>query len=240
MLDKIAISCKVNRDEFLNSAHQKNIDFNYNISRNSNEKVSFFCKNFHISVIQNWINIRGSISTFYLGQNVTTLKREDLEPAFKLLSNELGIDVSNGLVRNYEISNTFPVKYNAGIYLSMFTDYLKNPPSTQTPNSRYFGEKGHIKLYDKRLQAMKNNIKIPEHLKGKQLLRYEVNKTRGLNKDLNNGNPLMVKDIPKDPFIKLTLDDYLKKFNNIRKLNEKHGAKSKEVTTLIKKYVKNY
>jgi hypothetical protein len=87
-LDKITIACKVNGDEFLKSAHQRNIDFNYNISRNSNEKISFFCKNFHISVVQSWVNIRGSISSFYLGQNVTTLKREDLEPAFNHLSNE--------------------------------------------------------------------------------------------------------------------------------------------------------
>ena len=114
-----------------------------------------------------YIKATGSLAKYYLGNNVATMTRNDIEKAIERMSKELGLDVSNFDVWRVDIGATFLMNHpvcNYLAYIESCSRYKLEKFSTET--RQFVNGLRKIIFYDKVKEVLKKEPKeIIENLK---------------------------------------------------------------------------
>ena len=176
-------------------------------------------KNLNIYVSERGVSIKGSLAKYYLDDNLQTLTRKDTEHAIDKLSDDLHIPVKKADVSRIDFAHNFIMKYKPIHYYSYLGDSQYFSRYLQ-PKSLYYKNGNRTKLfYDKRSEAKNKTISIPDVLRDKNVLRYEIRYRRRLGNQLNEPE-LKASTLYKEPFYIKLIDRYVSDYNSIHKIPE--------------------
>jgi hypothetical protein len=154
------------------TAHEKQDQIHYSGS----------LKNLRVYVSERGVSIQGSLSKFYLSDNMQTLRRQDTEQAIQKLSDDLHLPIKEAQVSRVDFAHNFIMQYEPNVYYPYLgeSQYFKRYIQ---PESLYYKNGSRTKLfYDKPAEAKSKGYKIPEVWTSKNVLRYEIRYQKRLTK----------------------------------------------------------
>lgn len=172
---------------------------------------SGYLKNLKIYVSDRGVSVKGSLAKYYLDDNLQTLRRKDTEQAINKLSDELHLSMQKADVSRVDFAHNFIMNYEPETYYrylgesQYFKRYLQ-------PKSLYYKNSNRTKLfYDKRSEAKHKAVNIPEIMRGRHVLRYEIRYSQRLGKQFNEPE-VTAGILSEEPFyiklVKRYVDDY--------------------------------
>lgn len=143
--------------------------------------------NYKVSASYNYLNLKGSISKWHLGNNIQELTYSLLKEAIAMLSDTLCLPMNKAKINRLDISGNLFVLQDPEIYFALL-EYDPRFKKFQQPNSLYFQSASVKKLfYDKVKESKAKHQIIPDAMKLKNLFRYELDflSNKVLQKKLN-------------------------------------------------------
>lgn len=180
----------------------------------------FKLSNLYIKEIPEGINIFGSLSKYYLGNNLESLTRKTTNEAIEKLSDELNLKIENSIMHRFDVSQNFKMESKVKIYLNCL-DELKGFKKSINEKSLYF-RNSLIELifYDKIAEMRKKRAFIPEDFKqfAGKILRYEMRYLRNLKKTFNK--EILFKDLTDEQFYNFLIEKWKSLYFKITKKNK--------------------
>ncbi len=242
MYDALSLSCKHNQADFLDHLIRNGIEvFHKGSSRGGFEEFQCRIKNLRITSISDNLKIKGSLSRYYQGHNITPIPFRKIEDAVNQLSNELNVDIKKGRVTSYEVANTYEVDFNAGNYIDMFKLWKGKEPQYRNDGTLIFGSSTQVVFYDKGKELAASRQVLPVQFYGKNLLRYEFRRLRGLERQKGGiTNALLVSELYSESKVKEVMKEYENGYNSVQKVKRKNGVTMSELDRKVKAFLKGY
>lgn len=127
----------------------------------------------HVSVSPYSVKVGGSLSTYLLGSNVTTIDRQQTKEAVERLSDELHLPLHLSHVGRIDVAATIPVPHPVPSYYPYLGEmrYYHRLPTAST---LYYQQKYNtLCMYDKAAEMVAKKLPIPQEYQGANLFRYE-------------------------------------------------------------------
>jgi hypothetical protein len=140
---------------------------------------------YSVSVYENGVSLKGSLSKNLFGDNLHTLTRRSTKQAIEDLSDRLHADINAAKVTRLDVSTVIPAKRPPSDYYA----YLGQKPYFErlqsTPDTLYYNShQRQIVFYDKAGEASAKGVQIPVIWQNSYLLRYELRYIKYLNRQL--------------------------------------------------------
>ncbi len=237
MLDTIKISERLNDESRLQCISRLQSCREYLNHDTGEISFSGYLRNLKVYTSGEWLNISGSISKYYKGNNCENLSMDELIGAFNQLSEDLGVDVSSFAIRRFDIAYTFAMAYHPANYFQM----LIHHPRTE-PNYFNRGENGiqfvnstiTISFYDK-LREIEKKIKALDYITVENLLRYEWQQKKYPERVL--GCKLVVADFMNPAIWERLIEKYKERYRKTIRSEQFGNAKIKELDQLVESIV---
>lgn len=178
-------------------------------------------KNFSIKVQRNEITIVGSLSKFYLGNNIETMTQPQIKDALNQFQDETGIHIAKGLLSRVDVGRSFLMDEKVEKYLVLLKDDPRFPNFERWENQtrRYTRHNFTALFYDKIQQMMDDDEPINENYMGRKILRYEIQFLRRIKQQLRM-NHLMGVHLMSRNFLQTLETKWRQTFNQIPKYGE--------------------
>lgn len=166
----------------------------------------------------------GSLSKFYLGNNLSQLDWDTTERAIQMLSDNLEINMYEATLTRIDYGINLILKHPIHQYISCLVDYPRLE-KIQYKDSVTFSSKSGSKsfiFYDK-LKELKKSLKtefirIPKEYHNQNILRYEMRLESLLKQNLKSGR-VQVKDLFDNNVKKKLLHLWLEGYEKVNKLS---------------------
>ena len=165
--------------------------------------------NLRVRIKSECIRIEGSISKWYLGNNIQPLSLDDTKRAFEKLSSILHLPIEKAYVKRLDLAACLVMKYLPSIYYNhlgragnTFPQYMDNGIYYNLPNEE------QLLFYDKTIESKGH---VPDEYKGQHLLRYE----RRFFKP-----NILVEQLLDEDYYTLLIREWIKGYDLITKINE--------------------
>jgi hypothetical protein len=168
---------------------------------------------------------------YLLGNNAEEASIKDTINLFEDLSNMVGFDLSNSIVRSLDITHTAITDFTPEAYFP----YLCNQTGRvrwQLDSTLYFGKKGgdkreSSKFYNKAKEVNKSKTwggrqQLPVQLEGEELTRFEVGlgRNRTISNVIGGGDVARLGDLFKEECVDKLHSHWLSSYSNIQKNTE--------------------
>ncbi|MBZ0182896.1 MAG: hypothetical protein K8F60_10600 [Melioribacteraceae bacterium] len=231
MIDTVNISL------YTNEISERNINItNETINKQTGELGFYgFLGNLRVKKDGNNIFISNSLCKYYLGNSLNTLSRNEIEKAIEKLSDELEIPLRtllDGNLTRIDIGENFIMKEPLQVYYNSFGAHQNSTLKKTIYNnneSLYYQNKSKSKclaLYDKINESKEKRVKIPDHLKNKNLLRIEYRLQKRIKNTLKV-NPVFVKNLLEEKFYTKLIELWKTTYFQIERL-QKYKMNSEE------------
>jgi hypothetical protein len=204
--------------------------------------------NFNVSISEAGVSIKnGSLTKFYLGNNIQQLSRKDIQFAFEKLSDTLHIPTEKAKVTKYHFARNIITNHPAQMYLDYFGPCLKYQKYPM-PSGIYYklkSSKNELYIYDKIKELKAKREYIPALYTGRNLLRLEDRVNTNPARYLKCSN-LTGSDLYKEDIYTRVFKEWYHKFSNIQflsdmqidfsKINTKEQFKRAGVIALINSF----
>lgn len=175
---------------------------------------------FKISVSNQGVSITdGSLAKYYLGDNIKTLSRNDVENAIEKLSDTLHLPLNKSTVTRLDTGQNFILKHPVEVYLNHLGLCYPNKRLEQPDGLYYTNSKEVLALYNKLKEQKSRGQPIPNIYKGKNLLRCEARFKRQLHKTFNVP-AITGRMLYDEMFYKTVIDKWAAWYNSIKKIND--------------------
>lgn len=115
----------------------------------------------------------GSLCKWYLGSNLQTMGRGDIQRAIEKLSDTLHLPLDRATVTRLDIAQNIITKHPPNVYFNHL-GVLKYAIRLQEPNGIYYKQAGgRLCFYDKNREQKAQREPIPELYEDRNVLRYE-------------------------------------------------------------------
>lgn len=165
--------------------------------------------NLRVRITSDYISIQGSISKWYLGNNIQPLSLNGTKQAFERLSSILHLPMEKAHVKRLDLAACLVMKYLPSIYYNhlgragnTFPQYMDNGIYYNLPNEE------QLLFYDKTIESKGH---VPDEYKGQHLLRYE----RRFFKP-----NILVEQLLDEDYYTLLIREWIKGYDLITKINE--------------------
>lgn len=174
-------------------------------------------KNLKVSVTDNAVSVKdGSLTKWYLGNNLGILRRGDIERAFKKLSDTLHLPMHKADVKRLDFGKNISVAHPVSLYLHYLGSNGKYTRLEQKTALNYKITGRELCVYDK-LAEMKHRGDVPLPLyDGKNVFRYEKRYLQGIAKYFNRES-VTVQTLYDEHFYMGLVNDWYKDYLNIQK-----------------------
>ena len=173
--------------------------------------------NLNIHVSERGVSIKGSLAKYYLGDNIKVLARSDTEQAIGKISDELHLPVADADVSRIDFAHNFKMQYEPTTYYRYLGDQQYLTRFLNAKSLYYNSSNRTLLFYDKLAEAKKNSsVSIPELLKDKNILRYEMRYKRRLGKQLKEPE-ITASTLFKEEFYIKLIDRYISDYESIHK-----------------------
>jgi hypothetical protein len=159
------------------------------ITERQSDKSGYSCTgkvlDYEANVFEAGILLKGSLAKSYFGgENISTLKRRDVQRAIEQLSDGLHTDLNGAKVTRLDISTVIPTRRPPADYYPYLGSKARFERLQSTPDTLYYNNhQRQLIFYDKIKEAIGKGIKPPEIL-GNNVLRYELRYTKRVNGQL--------------------------------------------------------
>jgi hypothetical protein len=173
--------------------------------------------NLNVTISTYKITIEGSLTKFYLGNNVQCMTRNQIYEALDELETIIGINIDNFWISRLDISANFEMNYPVVFYLDCLIEKSRYTKSTYGEKSVLFSVKSKtISFYDKMLEFKRQKlVNLPSGLPiSDNFLRYEL-QIKKVSRILKQ--KLAVKSLRKDDIIQKLLKMWINDFKGIKK-----------------------
>ena len=187
--------------------------------------------NYTVYVSESGISLKGSLAKNHFGDNIHTLTRKDTQRAIEELSDRLHIDVNLAKVTRLDVSTILYTKRQPSDYYRYLGQkpYFKRLDAVKDETLYYLNHQRQIIFYDKKREAIKKGVQIPEILQNANLLRYELRYMKGINRQLNDD--VKAGKLYTRPFYDDVIRNWGDEFKTIQKL-KKQSIMMDDITTV--------
>lgn len=193
---------------------------NIRYTTNSNNeliKITGNIKNYRVTINQYGIYFYGSISKYFLGNNVEPLSISDTSKAFEMMAEELGLPIQNAIVNRIDIADNITMDYSPEIYLKYFGESKYFNKLIQ-PNSLYYtnGRKQKV-LYNKTKEMKDKKNNMPSDWNGLNILRFEMRFLKNISKEFQIQS-INIATLLSDTFLKKISEKWIEGYKSIDKI----------------------
>jgi hypothetical protein len=175
--------------------------------------------NLKVRVSADGVGILGSLCKYFLKNNIETLTRQDIQRAFEMLADTLKLPISEAYVNRADVGQNFLMNYEPEIYYPYLGESTRYDRLTQPQSICWQNNLRAKTIYNKIAEARFKNVKIPEALIGKHLLRYELKFMSRLPRQFNVSK-VITKNLYDEVFYINLIDRWHKEYEAINKLKE--------------------
>ena len=159
----------------------------------------------------------GSISKYYLGDNIKSIGRSDTQRAIEHLSDTLQVNFIDSQVKRVDAGLSIDTQHPPKAYYSLFGVSERYTRNTYKGSLYYrLGQREKI-FYNKLADAKAKGMFIPDFLANKNLFRYELRYKRKLDQQFNKAE-ILASDLYNEDFYMNLLDNWYKEYLNINKM----------------------
>ncbi len=171
-----------------------------------------------VFIYESGIAIRGSLPKYFLKDNIQTLFRSDIQRTIEQLSDEIHLPVSKSKVTRIDLAQNFITNHKPECYYDLLGDSRYYKRLVQ-PQSLYYSNYTRTKLfYNKISEGKKKGYPMPDVWLNNHVLRYEYRlKSKALN--IPDRDSIKAKDLYDEQVYIYLLNEYVKEYENINKLN---------------------
>lgn len=219
--DTINFHLPINGFENIENAQIMHKLSNIRHTTNSNNeliKITGNIKNYKVEINPFVIYFYGSISKYFLGNNVEPLSISDTSKAFEMMAEELNLPIKNAIVSRIDIADNIRMDYSPEIYLKYFgeSNYFKR---FLQPNSLYYKNGKKQKFFynkTKEMKDKKNNM--PSDWNGLNILRFEMRFLKNISKEFQIQN-INIATLLSDTFLKKISEKWIEGYKSIDKIS---------------------
>ena len=145
-----------------------------NLTTGSYFRYSTVIKNMKLTYDSYGLHLEGSAATYLHGNNIKTLKYDEIQNFIDKLSEDVGFDISSFTITRIDITDNLELKYPPGTYKRFF-GHCKYLSKTEFENNGLMYSNGIRKIvfYDKILEQTKKRVSVSDDMVGRNLLRIE-------------------------------------------------------------------
>lgn len=188
---------------------------------NGQVSVSGYLNGLHVLANAFQLKVKnGSLCKFYLGDNLQTMGRRDVERAIEKLSDHLHVPMSKAIVTRLDLGQNLIMKYQPEVYFNHLGQ-LRYANRLMEPNGLYYLMNGRtLAFYDKSKERKSHHDPLPQLYKKKNVLRYEMRFLNRLQKRL--GEPEVTASLLyNERFYVKALKLWKENYCNIQKINDR-------------------
>ena len=172
-------------------------------------------ENIRLSIYGVSLYIEGSLPKLLLGNNIETLKFEQIKEAIQIMEENTGLSLKDGIVTRLDLASTIEVDETINKYLPLL---FSCPRFKRLPNTKhslsFLQSKTALKFYDKVKEFKAREGFIPQKYQGKNLLRYELMLKKSSIKSILKGT-LTVENLLTESTYEIFLEEWRKRYNSI-------------------------
>lgn len=220
MIDKIGFFLKDFDTETLFNDKLRNVKNRLNKNgkpyvRGNYENLVFRCAKIDGS-LSNDVFISGSLHKYFKKNNYSDFTRTDVKECIDKIENDLDISIKKGIVYTLEIGCNLLMDESLNKYFDILlaSPYLLK--KIYPTGICFINKKRAICFYDKLQEMSAKNKKIPNHLKGKNILRFELRFHKKTRYQLKLAKPLLVEDLYKNDYYTFFGNRLLEDFDKIK------------------------
>ena len=182
-----------------------------------NTAITGRLKNLKVVVTSQAISVKnGSLTKWYLGNNLGILSRGDIERAFNQLSDTLHVPINKADVKHFDFGKNIALAHPVSLYLNYLGSNGKYTRLEQKTALNYKITGRELCIYDK-LAEMKSRGDTPPPLyHNSNMFRYEKRYLQGIAKYFNRAS-VTVATLYDEHFYKGLIEDWHKDYVNIQK-----------------------
>lgn len=174
--------------------------------------------NLNVKVTDRGIKIENSLNKYYLHDNIKMMRRSDIERAIEKISDELHLPISKAEVTRLDFARNISLKQDIINYLNYLggNNRYQRYPSKRGINYKIQGRE--IAIYDKLAEMKHHRESIHPIYANSNIMRIEK---RYLNKVASYFNMPIIRacDLHNEQFYMAVVNDWLKEYSSIDKLN---------------------
>ena len=197
-------------------------------------------KNFTVTVSKFGVFIQGSLAKYHFGNNIETLRFDQVENVLERLSNDFGVDLKTALVTRIDFSTVIltdqtPARYFKFLGKSGRCRRYLHPSKL----SLYYNLNDRVLIfYDKTAEAQANGVCIPSEFVGQSLFRYELRFLRGARRQLKLPHNITGATLYDGDFYRLMVQWWHDKFIKISKINTMKTHTIKQPKQAVNAYLR--
>lgn len=144
-----------------------------------------YLNNYRVILSGQGVSLKGSLSKYFLPDNMHTLSRSDTARAVEMLSDELHLPIHNADVKRIDIAFNFLMRHKPEAYYPYLGDCQYYQRLTQAKSLYYMNGIRQMVFYNKVAEVKTKRGQIPKVWTGENVLRYESRYTSRLPKQFN-------------------------------------------------------
>jgi len=143
-------------------------------------------RNLDISITEDKVNIRnGSLSKFFLGNNIIELNRSGTQKAIESLSDILHLPIEKAIVKKFHFGINVMLSHEPALYFNYLGNCGKYSRLLQPNGINYKATNQEFALYDKIKEMKYHREPIPPLFCNRNMLRLERRYNNGINNHFN-------------------------------------------------------
>lgn len=187
------------------------------IQENGIESFSgYLNSNLRLRIMEQGLLLNGSISKYFLSNNIEALSRSGTEQAIEKLSDELGLPMKEAKLRKLDYAVNLVMKEKPESYFPLLGESRYFKRSVLDSTLYYLNSQRKLRIYDKGRESRKVLSGLPASMKAANLLRFELSLQKRLCQQFNVPE-LTAGCLYQEPFYMAVIDKLLSEYKAIRK-----------------------
>lgn len=173
--------------------------------------------NLKVIVTKNAVVVKdGSLTKYYLGDNLKMLSRGDIQRAFENISDTLHLPMNKADVKRFHFGKNLMVNCNAALYLAHLGSNGRYIRLEQKTALNYKITCRELCIYDKMAEMKYRRDLIPPLYDGRNVIRYEKRYLQNIAKYFKQ-ECITVETLYDEPFYMALVNDWYSDYLNIQK-----------------------
>ena len=172
--------------------------------------------NLRVRILEHGLSLNGSISKYFLSNNIECLSRAATEQAIEKLSDELGLPMKDAKLKKLDYAVNLVMKQKPQAYLPLLGESRYYKRTIFDSTLYYLNSQRKLRIYDKSKESKKILLRLPASLQDANLLRFELALQRKLSSQFN-ASELTASSLYQESFYISVIDRLLHEYKAIRK-----------------------
>jgi hypothetical protein len=131
-------------------------------------------KNLQVKINASCLTVSGSLAKYYFGNNLEILDRQTTKTAIEMLSDDLLLPIGEAQLYKLEFGTNLIMQQPVSQYFNALVSARYYERTSYKHGIQFINSQRSKSFYDKAAEMRRSKIELPQELKSKNILRYEV------------------------------------------------------------------